>query len=62
MAEHPGAFAVQMAATACLYNLTKGDLASNLHPRILERVVELCLLAMEQVNSRMCNISLKQLL
>lgn len=44
---HPEAFGVQMAATACLYNLTKGELASKIHPRILARVVELSLVAME---------------
>ncbi|XP_075228477.1 protein zyg-11 homolog B-like isoform X2 [Lycorma delicatula] len=47
MQQHPQAFGVQMAATACLYNLTKGDLASKIHPRILARVVELSLDAME---------------
>ncbi|GLH07966.1 Protein zer-1 homolog [Gryllus bimaculatus] len=33
--------------TACLYNLTKGDLAYKIHPKILKRVVELTLTAME---------------
>ncbi|XP_066996742.1 protein zyg-11 homolog B isoform X2 [Anabrus simplex] len=44
---HPLQFGVQMAATACLYNLTKGDLAHKIHPKILKRVVELTLNAME---------------
>jgi Zyg-11 family protein len=36
-----------MAATACLYNLTKGELAQKIHPKILKQVVELTLTAME---------------
>ncbi|KAK7864900.1 hypothetical protein R5R35_001989 [Gryllus longicercus] len=44
---HTQQFGVQMAATACLYNLTKGDLAYKIHPKILKRVVELTLTAME---------------
>ncbi|KAL1117386.1 hypothetical protein AAG570_004712 [Ranatra chinensis] len=44
---HPQAFSVQMAATACLYNLTKGELATKTHPQVLARVVALCLVAME---------------
>ncbi|KAK6621766.1 hypothetical protein RUM44_001573 [Polyplax serrata] len=47
MALHPMQFAVQMAATACLYNLTKGELAAKIHPSILKDVVELTLTAME---------------
>lgn len=41
-------FPVQMAATACLYNLTKSDLASKIHPSILAKVVEATLDAMER--------------
>uniref|UniRef100_A0A1B6DCA2 Uncharacterized protein n=1 Tax=Clastoptera arizonana TaxID=38151 RepID=A0A1B6DCA2_9HEMI len=44
---HTEAFGVQMAATACLYNLTKGELAGKIHPSLLARVVELSLVAME---------------
>ncbi|EEB12106.1 conserved hypothetical protein [Pediculus humanus corporis] len=47
MALHPMQFGVQMAATACLYNLTKGELAAKIHPTILKDVVELALTAME---------------
>jgi Zyg-11 protein homolog len=47
MKHHPQQFGVQMAATACLYNLTKCDLASKIHPRVLKKVVELTLTAME---------------
>ncbi|XP_069693619.1 protein zyg-11 homolog B-like isoform X2 [Periplaneta americana] len=47
MEAHPGLFGVQMAATACLYNLTKGELAQKIHPKILKHVVELTLTAME---------------
>ncbi|XP_050440716.1 protein zyg-11 homolog B-like [Adelges cooleyi] len=41
-------FSVQMAATACLYNLTKSDLASKIHPSVLAKVVEATLDAMER--------------
>lgn len=41
-------FPVQMAATACLYNLTKSDLASKIHPSVLAKVVESTLDAMER--------------
>lgn len=47
MAQHPEQFGVQMAATACLYNLTKGDLAQKIHPRVLRSVVDLTLTAMD---------------
>ncbi|XP_066589972.1 protein zyg-11 homolog B-like [Prorops nasuta] len=47
MREHPQQFRVQMAATACLYNLTKGELAINIHPSILKQIVDLTLIAME---------------
>ncbi|EFN78345.1 protein zyg-11 homolog B isoform X2 [Harpegnathos saltator] len=47
MREHPQEFRVQMAATACIYNLTKGELALMIHPSILKQIVELTLLAME---------------
>ncbi|XP_020298380.1 protein zyg-11 homolog B-like isoform X2 [Pseudomyrmex gracilis] len=47
MREHPQDFRVQIAATACIYNLTKGELALMIHPSILKQIVELTLLAME---------------
>lgn len=47
MSLHPLQFGVQMAATACLYNLTKGELAAKIHPSVLKDVVELTLTAME---------------
>jgi Zyg-11 family protein len=47
MEAHPELFGIQMAATACLYNLSKGELAQKIHPKILKRVVELTLTAME---------------
>lgn len=46
MAAHPEKFGVQMAATACLYNLTRGDLAKHMHPKALSRGVHLTLNAM----------------
>ncbi|KAI4486618.1 hypothetical protein M0804_005988 [Polistes exclamans] len=47
MREHPQEFRVQMAATACLYNLTKGESAVMIHPSILKQIVDLTLTAME---------------
>jgi hypothetical protein len=47
MEAHPGLFGIQMAATACLYNLTKGDLFQKIHPSILKLVMELTLTPME---------------
>ncbi|XP_047361146.1 protein zyg-11 homolog B-like isoform X1 [Vespa velutina] len=47
MREHPQEFRVQMAATACLYNLTKGESAIMIHPSILKQIVDLTLTAME---------------
>ncbi|XP_048509756.1 protein zyg-11 homolog B-like isoform X2 [Athalia rosae] len=47
MKAHPQQFGVQMAATACLYNLTKGELATKIHPSILKQIVDLTLTAME---------------
>ncbi|XP_043289937.1 protein zyg-11 homolog B-like isoform X2 [Venturia canescens] len=47
MRAHPQEFRVQMAATACLYNLTKGELASKIHPSVLKQIVDLTLTAME---------------
>lgn len=47
MKAHPQQFGVQMAATACLYNLTKGELANKIHPSILKQIVDLTLTAME---------------
>lgn len=47
MREHPREFRVQIAATACLYNLIKGELAILIHPLILKQIVELTLIAME---------------
>lgn len=41
-------FVVQMAATACFYNLSKGSLGEKLHPDILRDIVQVDLDAMEQ--------------
>jgi Zyg-11 family protein len=51
MEAHPGLISVQMAATACLYNLTKGDLVHKIHRSILKQVVDLTLTAMEKFPS-----------
>lgn len=47
MEAHPHEFGVQMAATACLYNLTRGDLSKYIHPKLLSKGVHLTLNAME---------------
>ncbi|XP_076256333.1 protein zyg-11 homolog isoform X1 [Rhynchophorus ferrugineus] len=47
MEAHSSRFGVQMAATACLYNLTRGDLSKNIHPKSLSKGVNLTLIAME---------------
>lgn len=47
MEAHSNKFGVQMAATACLYNLTRGDLSKKIHPRSLTKGVNLTLYAME---------------
>lgn len=44
---HPEEFHIQMAATACVYNLTKGDIGQKIHPHILKEVVHCTLAAME---------------
>ncbi|KAL3271543.1 hypothetical protein HHI36_022020 [Cryptolaemus montrouzieri] len=46
MAAHSSKFGVQMAATACLYNLTKGDLSKHIHPNLLSKGINLTLDAM----------------
>ena len=47
MKNHPMDIAVQMAATACFYNLLKHDLSAAIHPRWLCEVVHLTLDAMQ---------------
>ncbi|XP_017771130.1 PREDICTED: protein zyg-11 homolog B-like [Nicrophorus vespilloides] len=47
MAAHPRKFGVQMAATACLYNLTRGEISKTIHPKMLSHAVHLTLNAME---------------
>lgn len=47
MKSNPTKFGVQMAATACLYNLTRGDFSKNIHPKLLNVGVNLTLIAME---------------
>lgn len=43
----PHLLGIQLAATACLYNLTKGPLSSKIHTKWLKQVVDLTLQAME---------------
>ncbi|CAH1132300.1 unnamed protein product [Ceutorhynchus assimilis] len=47
MEAHSSRFGVQMAATACLYNLTRGELSKRIHPQSLSKGVNLTLIAME---------------
>lgn len=47
MRKHTKVIGIQMAATACLYNLTKGKIADKIHPKWLGKVVDATLLAME---------------
>ncbi|XP_055956533.1 protein zyg-11 homolog B isoform X1 [Patella vulgata] len=51
MKAHPKQLGVQMAATACLYNLSKSELGPKIHPMCLRDIVELTLKAMEQFPS-----------
>ena len=37
--EYPTVFPIQMAATACLFNLSKPDLGAKIHPKILKEIV-----------------------
>lgn len=47
MKKLPHVFGIQIAATACLYNLTKGGLSSRIHTSWLKQVVDLTLISME---------------
>ncbi|XP_054723856.1 protein zyg-11 homolog B-like [Uloborus diversus] len=47
MKTYPDVLGIQMAATACLYNLTKGGLSSRIHTNYLKQIVDLILLSME---------------
>ena len=38
--EYPTVFPIQMAATACLFNLSKSDLGTKIHPKILQEIVK----------------------
>ena len=39
MRAHPKELGVQMAATACLYNLSKSEMGQKLHPKWLAQIV-----------------------
>merc|ERR1719193_1549766 len=45
--EYPTVFPIQMAATACLFNLSKSELGAKIHPKILREIVKADLDAME---------------
>lgn len=47
MAAHPNELGVQMAATACLYNLSKQSMGQKIHPRWLGQIVQLTMTAMQ---------------
>ena len=44
--EHPNELGVQMAATACLYNLSRGEMGQKVHPYWLSRIIHCTLTAM----------------
>jgi len=45
--EYPTVFPIQMAATACLFNLSKSELGAKIHPKVLKEIVKADLDAME---------------
>ncbi|KAG8192667.1 hypothetical protein JTE90_009696 [Oedothorax gibbosus] len=47
MKRYPDVLGIQMAATACMYNLTKGSLSSKIHPKWLKKIVDCTLASME---------------
>lgn len=47
MRAYPNQIGIQMAATACLYNLSKGALGQQIHPKWLCKIVELTMVAMK---------------
>ncbi|XP_035214412.1 protein zyg-11 homolog B-like isoform X1 [Stegodyphus dumicola] len=47
MKTYPKVLGIQMAATACLYNLTKFGLSSMIHTSMLKQIVDYTLVAME---------------
>lgn len=51
MRNHPKQLGIQMAATACLYSLSKGEVGQKIHPRWLQQIVELTMVAMESFPS-----------
>ncbi|CAH0387590.1 unnamed protein product [Bemisia tabaci] len=51
MKRHPDDITVQLAGTACLYNLTKGELSQKIHPDTLREVAATCLDAMQRYPS-----------
>ena len=51
MRQHSHQLGVQMAATACLYNLSKGEQAAKIHPSCLQQVVASTLEAMRNYPS-----------
>lgn len=46
MNAHSNESSIQLAGTACLYNLTKGPVGEQIHPHILREVVHTTLTAM----------------
>lgn len=58
MKKHPTDLGVQMAATACIYNLTKSEMGQSLHTMWLGRIVTATLNAMQSFPShqQVCSI------
>lgn len=49
MQRHPHDLGVQLAATACLYNLSRADGSRKVHPQWLSKIVTLTMDAMENI-------------
>ena len=47
MKHHPKELGVQMAATACLYNLSRSEHGQKIHPKWLAEIILLTMTAME---------------
>ena len=57
MKTHSRMLGVQMAATACLYNLSKAELGQKIRPQCLKEIIEVTLQAMENFpNHQQVNI------
>lgn len=58
MNTHSSQSSIQLAGTACLYNLTKGQVGEQIHPHILRDVVHTTLTAMSNfpTHAQVCHL------